>query len=296
MGCSGGRSPNNPDFDALWDYGDPVATEAQFRALLADETRELSRDTQIQIITQIARTLGLQQKYDQAHALLDSIEPEVSLEPTLPQVRYQLERGRVYNSSQDKESALGYFRDALGNALLIGADYFAVDAAHMLAIASPPNQALDWNLRALALAETSDDPRTETWVGSLYNNIGWTYHDQEKYRKALEMFELALDYRQKQGDVEAIRIARWCIARTYRSLNIYDEALKIQRELAAQQVDQKLEPDGYISEEIGECLLALGQPEAAKPHFRTAAQLLSQDIWLVQNVPERLERLELLGQ
>jgi hypothetical protein len=34
-------------------------------------------------------------------------------------------------------------------------DFYAIDAAHMLAIAAPAEQQLEWNLRALALAEQS---------------------------------------------------------------------------------------------------------------------------------------------
>jgi hypothetical protein len=53
--------------------------------------------------------------------------------------------------------------------------------------------------------------------------------------------------------------------------------------------------DGYVYEELGECLLALGRSDEARPHFAKAYELLSQDAWLVENQKERIERLKELG-
>ncbi len=292
----GGSGSKDPDFDILWDYNNPAATETAFRDFLKEHRSGMSPEGVLSLQTQIARTLGLQQRFKEAHQFLDSVQVHLGDAPSVPLVRYQLERGRTYNSAGDQETALALFRDALGNALLINADFYAVDAAHMMAIASPARERLDWNLRALALTETSADPRAHKWLGSLYNNIGWTYHEQGQYRKALNMFEKALAFREEQEDVENIFIARWAIARTYRSLGIFDEALKIQREIKAEREERKLEPDGYVAEEIAENLYAMGQPNAAKPHFREAYQLLKEDKWLAGSEPERLERLQLLGE
>ena len=55
------------------------------------------------------------------------------------------------------------------------------------------------------------------------------------------------------------------------------------------------EAGGFIHEEIGECLFALGRPEEARSSFATAYRTLSQDIWLVANEPDRLERLKTLA-
>jgi len=96
-------------------------------------------------------------------------------------------------------------------------DYDAVDAAHMVAIAALQEEKLEWNRKALELAERSADPRAHGWRGSLYNNIGWALHDQGEYAAALESFENAVAIRQREGG-ERLRIAKWCVARTLRSL------------------------------------------------------------------------------
>jgi hypothetical protein len=53
--------------------------------------------------------------------------------------------------------------------------------------------------------------------------------------------------------------------------------------------------DGYVYEELGECLLALSQPEQARPYFAYAYEELSRDTWLVEQEPARMQRLQALG-
>ena len=52
--------------------------------------------------------------------------------------------------------------------------------------------------------------------------------------------------------------------------------------------------DAYVDEELGECLLTLGQPQQARPYFARAYSALSQDAWLAEAEPARLERLRQL--
>src|SRR3972149_7207611 len=148
-----------PDFASLWNYDQPAQTEAKFRELLPLAQKSGDIDYLAEIMTQIARTLGLQQKFDQAHTLLDSVEVLLKDAGQPPRVRYLLERGRVYNSSGKKQEAVSLFKEAWEGASKAGLDFFAVDAAHMLAIAAPPEEHLPWNLKAVALAQKSNDPK-----------------------------------------------------------------------------------------------------------------------------------------
>lgn len=277
------------DFDLLWNYNKPAETEAKFRSLLRKAPDEEYR---LELLTQIARCLGLQRKFEEAHETLNEVEgqgPDGRV-----RVRYLLERGRVFNSSGEKEKAKPLFEEAFALASQLGEEFFAIDAAHMMGIVEPPHRALEWNERALAFAETANDERARNWRGSLCNNIGWTYHDQGRCNDALGMFEKALEARVLEGDREKILVGRWCIARCLRSLGRLDEALEIQRELASAR-ELAIEPDGYVQEELGECLLALGRADEAKPHFASAYEQLSQDAWLAANEGARLERLQRHG-
>jgi tetratricopeptide (TPR) repeat protein len=293
MTTSPGTTP--PDFDSLWNYDDPAATETRFRALLPEA--EASPDTayRAELLTQIARTLGLQRKFDAAHAVLDQVEALLPGLGARPRVRYLLERGRALNSSGKPDLAGPPFLEAWDTARENGLDFFAVDAAHMLAIVAPPAEQMAWNEKAVAVARASADPKARRWLGSLYNNMGWTCFDAQQYDSALTLFEAALDFRIAQKQPKEIRVARWCVAKTWRHLGRIEEALETQRQLENEIAADSAAPDGFVFEEIAECLLALHRDSEAKPYFRRAFESLSADPWLAEGEPERLLRLRRLG-
>src|SRR5262245_37303702 len=286
------ESLDTPNFDQLWDYDDPAATERRFRELLPQMPAETP--IHFELLTQIARAQGLQRNFDAAHRTLDMVEDALVGASERVHIRYLLERGRAFNSSKQPERARALFLAAWERACAAGEDFYAIDAAHMTAIVEPSEQSLAWNRRALELAERTPDLRAKKWLGSLCNNMGWTYHDAGEYDQALALFEQALAHREAQGQEREARIARWCVARALRSLGRADEALTMQQELLeASQRDGTT--DGYGFEELAECLLALGRPAEARPYFARAYAELSRDLWLADSEPERLARLKGLG-
>jgi tetratricopeptide (TPR) repeat protein len=175
-----------------------------------------------------------------------------------------------------------------------GEDYFAVDAAHMMGIVEPPAQALEWHLKALALAEASGEERAKGWLGPLYNNLGWTYFQQKEYARSLDLLRKALAWYEAKKLPEQIRIAKWSVAKLLRVHGKLEEALRTQEALHRER-EQLGKPDGYVFEELGECLQALDRSQEARPHFARAHELLSKDEWLVRTEPKRIERLKTLG-
>lgn len=285
-------SLNRPDFDSLWDYSNPEQTEIKFREVLLQFPED--DPAFLELLTQIARAQGLQRKFEKAHQTLDQVERRVEGQSSRARVRYLLERGRVFNSSGKPDEARPFFEQARDLAAKISEDGYAVDAVHMLAIIAPPGSSLDLNLVAIRMAEASSQEKARDWLGSLYNNTGWSYHDMGEYDKALEIFHKAEAFRREKGKVPEIRVARWCVARTLRSLNRIEEALTMQMELK-KEFDSSGENDGYVFEEIGECLLLLNRTEESRSYFARAHKQLSQDSWLAEKEPERLKRLKELG-
>lgn len=285
-----------PNFDQFWDYRNPEATEKKFWEIWP--LAEARGDTayQAELLTQIARTHSLRSRFDEAHAILDRVEPLLTDRMLRARIRYLLERGRTFNSANERAKARIFFVKAFELGQKADEDVLAVDAAHMMSIAAEtPEAQLNWNLKAMSAAENARDDRAKGWLGTLYNNIGWTYHDMGEFEKALDFFEKARDWRQAAGHVIETRIARWTVARCLRSLEQVEKALAMQLAVLKEWQDAG-EDDGYVHEEIGECLLLLDRAEEAPPYFARAYELLAQDPWLADNEPVRLARLKELGQ
>ena len=281
-----------PDFDSLWNYSNPAESEQRFRRLLPGPQDPAWR---AELLSQLARALGLQRRFDEAHQILDQAQELLGDGHLRARVRCLLERGRVLNSSGDPASSRALFQSAWELAREAGEEYLSVDALHMLAIVDSPESRPEWNERAIQAAEASTDPRTRSWAASLYNNSGWSKMDLGRYDEALQAFQRAVGFREAQGKPDETRIARWCVARALRALGRREEALAIQQALLAEWTQAGAE-DGYVSEELGELLLEQGQPEAARPHFSEAHRLLSQDAWLVEQEASRLARLKSLAE
>lgn len=284
-----------PEFDKLWSFSKPADTEVKFRELLPAAENSGSLDYKLQLLTQIARTQGLQRKFDEAHKTLDSVEKSLDKKTPVAEIRYILERGRVFNSSKKQEQALPLFVKSYELAVERKEDNLAVDAAHMVAIAEPTaDKQMEWNLKALDMAEKSKNEKARGWLGSLYNNMGWTYHDSKKYNQALDMFKKALAFREAKGEASSIRTAKWTVARVHRSLDKIEEALKIQKALEAE-FDKLPEKDGYVFEELGELYLVKKMNAESKKYFALAYKELSKDEWMKANEAKRLERMKEFG-
>ncbi len=130
-----------PDFDKLWDYAHPDISERRFRELLPRALDSLDLSYLAQLLTQIARAEGLQRKFEDAHKTLDRVDKALPKTDGRTLIRYLLERGRVHNSSGSVDDAKRLFLQAFDLAVKSKEDFYAVDAAHMVAIVeSPENQ------------------------------------------------------------------------------------------------------------------------------------------------------------
>jgi ATP/maltotriose-dependent transcriptional regulator MalT len=156
-----------PDFEAAWDFGDPAGTERRLREMVPAVQAAGDADLTLQLQTQFARAEGLQQRFDEALTTLDAVDRSLTEATPIARLRATLERGRVHNSSGSPVTAVPLFEAAFEMAQKAKRDDLAVDAAHMVAIASGGDGGHRWNLKALALAEASSDPKAINRIGGL---------------------------------------------------------------------------------------------------------------------------------
>jgi len=281
-------SGNTIDIDSLWEYTNPTVSEERFRSALSSA----HGDARLELLTQIARTFSLRQRFDQAHEVLNNVEKQLTTAGARPHLRYLLERGRTFNSSGEKDKARALFIEAWEQAQAADLEGLAVDAAHMVALtyAGTP-EAITWNQRGLTVARASDDPKARALVPAMLNNSGWDLHEMGRFDQALALFEQAEAEWIARGKPEQIRIAKWAVARCLRSLGRCDEALLLQRALEAEHLAMD-SADGYVFEEIAENLAALGKMDEARPYFEKAFEELRKDEWFMKNEAARLANLK----
>lgn len=236
---------------SLWDFDDLAASEQRFREAAATTTGP-DRDV---LLTQVARALGLQERYAEGHAVLDAVAPG------LPEVdvRVALERGRLVRSAGDDAAARPLFAHAALTARDARLDDLMVDALHMAAIAAEPEDRLAANETALAAARSASDPRARDWDASILNNIGMVHADAGDFGAALVSFEEAWAARERIGDRTRTRVARWMVAWALRSLGRREEALALQQVLKAE-LDAIGEQDPNVDEELA----LLADPSSAR--------------------------------
>ena len=196
----------------LWDFDDPAGSEQRFReaAAIAEGADQLV------LLTQVARALGLQERYDEAHGVLDHLatsDQEVA-------TRISLERGRLLRSAGRARRGAAPLRGGRGVGARAGLDVLLIDALHMVALVAAGRRAA---LSQPGGAGRCARPPTYRRCARLGRLTAQQHrHDPRRCRRlrvaALAAFEEALTARERIGDAARTRVARWMVAWTLRNL------------------------------------------------------------------------------
>lgn len=230
----------------LWDFDDPAGSETRLRETAASTTGAVSSAW----LTQVARALGLQERYAEAHALLDQLDtadPEVG-------TRCLLERGRLLRGAGDPAAALPALQEAVREARETALELLLVDALHMVALCAPAGEGIEAHHRALEAARSARDFAARDLDAAILNDLGLAHADEGDHAAALGAFEEALEARIRIGDVSRIRSARWMVAWSLRHLGHREEALALQKALRTD-----LAADGEVDPSVEEEIALLGR-------------------------------------
>ncbi|MGH3330892.1 MAG: tetratricopeptide repeat protein [Nocardioidaceae bacterium] len=246
-------SAPTPDVDelvsSLWDFEDAAASEARFRSAAS----RADCDTRLVLLTQVARAVGLQERYTEGHAELDAVEADADADASpSPEVavRLDLERGRLLRSAGQGSPARALFSSAVRRAAEAGLDALHVDALHMRALTEDSTEdRVQATEEALRVARASASPRARDWDASLLNNLGMARVDLGDLAGALATFEEALAARERIGKPRETRVARWMVAWCLRLMGRTVDALEMQLALKAD-LDAAEVEDPYVDEEL----------------------------------------------
>ncbi len=217
--------------DELWDFEDPAGSEQRFAVEEASESHTDSE--RAELVTQRARALALQQRFEDGHALLDSLgDPPDAVVRT----RVALEDGRLLNSAGRATESVPEFETAARTAETAGLLFLQIDALHMLAIADDTRSS-EWAAQAIDLALAAPDDRTRRWLVSLHNNLGWRDFDGGRLTEALDHFQQAQEWAERVGNDQQRIWAREAIDECVAAIAARDSP----NEESAPQSDERLE-------------------------------------------------------
>jgi tetratricopeptide (TPR) repeat protein len=266
------------DVSSLWDYSKPGESERRFEHALAGA----SADDAFVLRTQIARTWGLRGDFDRARKILAALAAELPERSVAARARYAIELGRTYASpahppetqtQENRERARPLYLQAFEIARDAGLDGLAIDALHMMVMVdTDPADQLAWNYKAIAFLEQSTQPAAKRWEGPLRNNVGYANRLLGNFDEALAQFERSLAAYERDGRTAEVRIAHWMIARTYRDMHRFDEAIAIQLRLEREFADIG-EPDPYVFEELEALYRATGDAARADVYAERLREL-----------------------
>jgi tetratricopeptide (TPR) repeat protein len=292
----GDDATDSPDIDSLWDFSDPVGSEARFRELLLSKERLEDPSITAEVLSQIARAEGFQQRFPEASATLLRTVPMWNRISPRARCRVLLEAGRFEHSCGHPGSGERLFLAALSVADRAGEEALAIDATHMLGIVTLGQTRIAWGIRAIERAEHSSEEKAWHWLGTLYGNLGCSYLEVGDLEDAMKMFRAAEVWSKTHGRVEQHRKARWKVGRCQRLLGDIDGAFATQRKLM-REGEIAGDEDGYVFKELGELSLIRDDFAEAALMFRRALGIFSHDSWrLTRSETDELVRLEAYAQ
>ena len=258
-----------------FDYDDPRGTESRLLALSREAQATGDIASLAEILTQVARAQALQGHLEEAARTLDRVA-SLPTEAVRPRVRLLIERGRLLRRQGRLQDARVSLEKAYETAVVAEQAGLAADAAHMLALMVPFEEARIWMDRGLVLSERSSDPTVRHWVGVLMNNWGGRLDEQGDHAGAALAFARALAARRLENDPSVSRASEFALAVQLRKLGMAAQALAIQDRLQ-QEATLAKESIGEILIERVENLRALNRKEDARRAAEEALRsLLSQ--------------------
>lgn len=256
-----------------FDYDHPESTETRLTALAREAEQAGDANALAEILTQVARAQALRGHLDEASQTLDRAAA-LPAEGVRPRTRILIERGRVLRRQGHIQDARAQFEQAYETAVPAGQPGLASDAAHMLAVILPFDEARVWVDRGLVLAEQSSDPTVRHWVGVIMNNWGGRLDEQGNHEGAALAFARALAARRLEGDESVTRESEFELAVQLRKLGLATQALSIQQRLQQEAISAK-EPLGEILTEEVENLKALNRKAEARQTAEEAIRSLA---------------------
>jgi tetratricopeptide (TPR) repeat protein len=281
-GCQTEKVKEDAAMDAenrLLDRADSVFRSRDYEGsrdvyLEAAKEAEASGDTSAltEAYSMIARTYLITGQRESGRPWIEKAEKLAKPDEPFGWSRYLGVRGRFEWQDEQLEKATATFTEMYDYTSGHKLHERAIDAAHMVAITGTHEQQIEWGKKGIAEAEAGN---VTGWLGPLWNNLGATYEEMEKYQESLDAYLKAREYHHKYGDEANKFIADWAVGHAHRLVGNADEAEKwLTKTLEWCERAEATEFIGWCHKDLGEIELARENHKAALDHLEAAEEKL----------------------
>jgi tetratricopeptide (TPR) repeat protein len=207
--------------DGLFKTQDYEQAGEAFEKLAARAAAEGDTEALVEASAMRARSYLALGRPDDGRAWLERAAGAATNEQPLGWSRYLSVKGRFEWKDGDNEAATRTFRELYDYSRGHELWSRAVDAANMISITGEPSERFDWSRRGIEMAEAGG---MTGWLGPLWNNLGWNYHDAGRYDEAYDALVKAREYHyMKEAELPRL-IADYSVAHVEMKLGRTDEA------------------------------------------------------------------------
>jgi len=261
--------------------------------------------------SQIALCYLEAERIDEGRSWLEKARKTASEDDPLGWSRYLDVRGRFEWKdaaalqdllSPKTEEATSTFKEIYSYCLKHGLYERAVNASEMVSATAPSGRSdrkkarIEWALKGINAAEKGE---MEKRLGRLWNNLGWAYDDEGRYKESLEAFKKARVYDYRSGVELSMVNADLSVGHALRMMGKIDSARTVLENAQRWALIVKSEKNnkessgclGFAFWELGEIYLAQGDSARALTNFKPAYSNLS-SAGFRESDPERLKKLD----
>jgi len=246
---------------------------------MAADTKDNSTLTEAE--AQVARCYGIQGKHAEGRPWLAKAKEHAKDAEPRGWSRYLGVRGRFeWQDAKDNARAKSTFIEMYEYCKKHELFSRELDAAHMVAIVAPPEEQVEWALKAVAAAEKGNETG---WLAVLWNNLGWTYEEAGSFDKMLDALVKARKYHYESGNDMSKMIADFGVGRAYwrnkdnaKAREWIDAAFARAKELHAAEPDntERGEWVGWGHVYTGDLEYGLGNYTSALESYKTGRPFL----------------------
>jgi tetratricopeptide (TPR) repeat protein len=304
-GCGTGNTPKTENktmskaqnllvkADSIFKSGKYAESRGIYQQALKEAESANNNSDQTEALSMIARSYLILDDKETGYDWINKAEAKANNDEELGWSRYLGVKGRFLWQDKKNDEATLMFQDMYNYCSERKLHERAIDAAHMVAIAGTSEQQIEWGKKGIKEAEEGN---IGSWLGPLWNNLGWTYEDTKQYDSSLAAYLKARDYHYQHGTDRNKVIADWAVGHAYVNLKDYENADKWMRPLLAKFEEMEDgEFTGFTCRELGEIELANNNYQAAHDMFDRSEKLLKEagmDEWDADGYKKIVDRME----